>query len=142
MDLITRMLAALNARDVDAASALFHENYRSEQPAHPGRAFIGRAQMHANWTAIFTGIPDFRAQLRRSVRDGDVLWCEWVWSGTRTDGLAFESRGVTLFQVEGEFIVAGRLYMQDVETDRIGIEQVVEEISGERPRHLSGGDGA
>ena len=31
-------------------------------------------------------------------------------------------------------IVAGRLYMQDVERDVAGIEQVVEALSGRRPR--------
>ena len=49
MNVIDRLLAAMNAHDLEAAVALFHENYRSEQPAHPGRAFVGRAQMHANW---------------------------------------------------------------------------------------------
>jgi ketosteroid isomerase-like protein len=59
-EVVEKLVAALNAHDLEAAAALFHENYRSEQPAHPGRAFAGRAQMHANWQAIFAGIPDFR----------------------------------------------------------------------------------
>ena len=110
MDLINRLLAAINAHDLEAAAAMFHEGYRSEQPAHPGRAFTGRDQMHANWAAMFAGIPDFHAELRGFVQDDDTVWSEWVWSGRRTDGLPFETRGVTLFQVEGEFIVAGRLH--------------------------------
>ena len=31
-------------------------------------ADVGRAQLHANWQAMFAGIPDFRAELIRSVR--------------------------------------------------------------------------
>ncbi|GAA3635453.1 nuclear transport factor 2 family protein [Microlunatus ginsengisoli] len=139
MDQIARLLTAMNAHDLEAAAALFHEDYRSEQPAHPGRSFIGRAQMHANWAAIFAGIPDFHAELLGSAEHGGTIWTEWLWTGNRRDGVPLETRGVTLFQVEGEFIVAGRLYMEDVETTRVGIEQVVEEISGERPKHAAGG---
>ena len=134
MNVIDRLLAAMNAHDLEAAAALFHENYRSEQPAHPGRAFVGRAQMHANWKAMFAGIPDFRARLPRSVQDGDTIWSEWVWSGTRADGLPFEARGVAVFQSKDDLIVAGTLYIEDVEGDSAGIEQAVQELSGQRPQ--------
>ncbi len=56
------------------------------------------------------------------------------WSGTRSDGLAFEMRGVTLFEVTDGQVVAGRLYLEDVERDVAGIEQAVEDLSGHRPR--------
>ena len=111
-----------------------HQDYRSDQPAHPGRAFAGRAQMLANWEAMLSGIPDFRAEICRSVQDGDTTWTEWRWSGTRSDGQAFEMRGVTLFEVSDDRVVAGRLYMEGVERDVTGIEQAVEALSGRRPR--------
>jgi ketosteroid isomerase-like protein len=133
-DVIDRLAAALNARDLDAVAGLIHQDYRSEQPAHPGRAFAGRAQMLANWEAMFAGIPDVCAEICRSVQDGDTTWTEWRWSGTRSDGQAFEMRGVTLFEVTGGQIVAGRLYMEDVERDVVGIEPAVEDLSGTRPR--------
>ncbi len=131
---IDRLAVAINAHDLDAAAGLFHEDYRSEQPAHPGRAFTGRAQMRANWAAIFAGIPDFHAEIGRSVRDGETTWTEWRWSGTRRDGQAFGMRGVTLFEISGDQIVAGRLYMEEVERDVAGIEQAVEALSEHRPR--------
>ena len=62
-DVIERLVVAMNAHDLDAAAGLIHEDYRSEQPAHPGRAFVGRAQMRANWEAMFAGIPDFHAEI-------------------------------------------------------------------------------
>jgi limonene-1,2-epoxide hydrolase len=133
-DVTGRLVAAVNAHDLDAAARLFHEDYRSEQPAHPGRAFVGRAQMRANWEAMFAGIPDFRAEICRSVQDGETTWSEWRWSGTRSDGQAFEVRGVTLFEITDDQIAAGRLYMEDVERDVAGIEQAVEALSGRRPR--------
>jgi limonene-1,2-epoxide hydrolase len=140
-DVIDRLTVAMNAHDLDAVAGLIHEDYRSEQPAHPGRAFTGRAQMLANWEAMLAGIPDFHAEICRSVRDGDTTWTEWRWSGARSDGQAFEMRGVTLFEVADDQIVAGRLYMEDVERDVAGIEQAVEALSGRRPRSARWGDG-
>jgi hypothetical protein len=43
-------------------------------------------------------------------------------------------RGVTLFKDTGGQVVAGRLYLEDVERDVVGIEQTVEDLSGRRPR--------
>jgi ketosteroid isomerase-like protein len=131
---IDRLAAAVSARDLDAVAGLIHEDYRGEQPAHPGRAFAGRAQMLANWEAMLAGIPDFCAEICRSVQDGDTTWTEWRWSGTRSDGQAFEMRGVTLFEITDDQIVAGRLYLEDVERDVADIEQAVEALSGRRPR--------
>jgi ketosteroid isomerase-like protein len=54
-EVIDRLAVAMNAHDLDAAAGFFHEDYRSEQPAHPGRAFVGRVQMRANWEAMFAG---------------------------------------------------------------------------------------
>jgi limonene-1,2-epoxide hydrolase len=133
-DVMDRLAGAMNAHDLDAVAGLIREDYRSEQPAHPGRAFTGRAQMLANWGAMLAGIPDFRAGICRSVREGEMAWTEWRWPGTRSDGQAFEMRGVTLFEVADDQVVAGRLYMEDVERDVAGIEQAVEALSGRRPR--------
>jgi ketosteroid isomerase-like protein len=133
-DVVDRLAAAMNAHDLTVVAGLIHLDYRSEQPAHPGRAFTGRAQMLANWEAMLAGIPDFCAEICRSVHDGDTTWTEWRWSGTRGDGQAFEMRGVTLFEVADGQIVAGRLYLEDVERDVVGIEQAVEDLSGRRPR--------
>ena len=130
---IDRLIAAVNAHDLDALSVLFHPDYESRQPAHPGRAFVGRSQMRANWAAMFDGVPDVRAELSRMVQDGDTTWCEWTWSGTRTDDLPFEMRGVTLFRISGGVIVAGSLYMEAVEAEPVDIAGAVEGLSGHRP---------
>jgi ketosteroid isomerase-like protein len=137
-DVLDRLFAALNTHDLEAAAALFHENYRSEQPAHPGRAFVGRAQMHANWEAMFAGIPNFRSEVMRTVDDGNTTWVEWKWTGTRSDGQPFQVRGVSLFEVEGGLITAGRLYLEDVEREWIDIEQAVQSLSGRRPHTDAG----
>jgi ketosteroid isomerase-like protein len=83
---------------------------------------------------MLSGIPDFRAEICRSVQDGDTTWTEWRWSGTRSDAQAFEMRGVTLFEVADGQVAAGRLYLEDVEQEAAGIQQAVEDLSGRRPR--------
>jgi ketosteroid isomerase-like protein len=130
---IESLLQAMNSHDLEAMVALFDPDYRSEQPAHPGRAFVGRSQVHANWGAMFAGTPDFTAELLRSVEDGDTVWCEWSWSGRRADEHPFAVRGVTLFRIRDDLIAAATLYVENVETEMIGIEQAVEEMSGRRP---------
>jgi limonene-1,2-epoxide hydrolase len=133
-DVVERLSALMNEHDLPATVALLHQDYRSEQPVHPGRAFVGRAQMEANWRAMFDGVPDFHSELVRSVQDGDTVWTEWLWMGNRSDGEPFEMRGITLFEVQRDQIVAGRLYMESVERDDAGIEEVVEALSGRRPQ--------
>lgn len=132
-DVVQRLAALMNQHDLRGAAALMHRDYRSEQPAHPGRAFVGRAQMEANWKAMFEGIPDFHAEVIRSVQDGVTTWAEWHWTGTRGDGEPFEVRGISLFEVQEDQIVAGRLYLEEVDRDDAGIEEAVHGLSGRRP---------
>jgi len=90
--------------------------------------------MEANWQAMFDGIPDFHTELIRSVQDGETVWTEWHWTGSGRDGEPFEMRGISLFEVQQEQIVAGRLYLEDVARDDVGIEDTVQQISGRRPQ--------
>src|SRR3954454_25075871 len=107
-----RLLDAINAHHPDAFAALVAEDYRSEQPAHPARAFHGRARVHENWSAVFAGIPDITAELLAYAVDGDVELAEWVWRGTHVDGSPFHMRGATAFGIAEGLIQWGRLYME------------------------------
>src|SRR4051794_31572823 len=102
--LLERLHAAFNARDIEAFLACFADDYDSEQPAHPDRAFRGREQVRENWSAIFAGVPDFSADLVRSAQPegGTELWSEWRWRGTHADGSALDMAGVIVFGVHGD----------------------------------------
>ncbi|MET0976848.1 MAG: nuclear transport factor 2 family protein [Leifsonia sp.] len=130
---IEKLIAAVNAHDLDAMVALFDPHYDSRQPAHPGRAFVGRSQVRANWAAMFAGVPDFRCETGRIVEDGDTTWCEWAWLGTHADGRPFEMRGVALFLIVDRLIAAGTLYVEEVEAEEVGIDEAVESLAGRRP---------
>jgi ketosteroid isomerase-like protein len=126
-----RLLAAMNARDIEAFVACFAEGYESEQPAHPDRAFVGREQVRANWSAIFSGVPDFSAALVSASSEGDTEWSEWRWRGTQADGTRLDMAGVIVAGVSGDELTWARLYVEPVEQEGAGIEAAVREMSGD-----------
>lgn len=96
---------------------------------HPDRVFTGSEQVRRNWAAVFDGVPDFHAELVRSAQGEDGTWLEWYWHGTRVDGTRLEVRGVTIFGVQDDRILWGRLFMDEVDRSGEGIDQAVREIT-------------
>jgi hypothetical protein len=127
-ELLERLRDAQNRHDLDAFVACFHPDYRSEQPVHPDRAFVGSEQVRSNWAEVLTGVPNFQAELLRSAQEDDTGWAEWHWHGTRTDGTRLDMRGVAIFGVRDDRIVWGRLYLEDVEGGQ-GIDQAVQRMA-------------
>jgi limonene-1,2-epoxide hydrolase len=128
-EVLERLRDAQNRHDLDAFLACFDPEYRSEQPLHPGRAFVGSQQVRTNWAAVFAGVPDFHAELLRSASEGGTGWAEWHWHGTRLDGTRLEMRGVTVFGIRSDRIVWGRLYLEDVEVADHDIDQAVRHMA-------------
>jgi ketosteroid isomerase-like protein len=126
---VERLHSAMNQHDLQAFLACFDPDYRSEQPAHPNRGFGGREQVEKNWRALFEGIPDFRAELLATATEGDTLWSEWHWTGTRVDQQPLDMRGVTLFRTENGRVVSGRLYMEEVEQAGADIDETVSRLA-------------
>jgi ketosteroid isomerase-like protein len=112
---VERLLAAINAHDLEAMVACFADDYLNEWPAHPQRSFQGRAQVRQNWSQIFAGVPDLRARLLRMAVDGDKVWTEWDMAGTRSDGAVFLMRGVSIFGVADGRLAWVRFYLEPVE---------------------------
>jgi len=127
---LERLHRAMNEHDVEQFVAGFHDDYRSEQPAHPDRAFGGREQVRENWTMLFAEIPDFTAELIRSAAAGDTVWAEWSWRGQRRDGALFALCGVTLFGTRDGRISWGRLYMEAVTGGEGDIRAAMRRMTG------------
>jgi len=123
--ILERLVAAQNSHDADRFASYFSDDYQSVQPAHPDRAFSGRAQVFENWTAVFAGIPDFRAELVASCLIGAVEWGEVDWSGHHVDGSTFAMRGIIIATIHDDLIAAARLYVEPVEQSGTGIEDAV-----------------
>ena len=123
---------AMNAHDLDAEVACFRDDYRSEQPAHPARTFIGREQVRQNWSKLFESIPDFRAELLRLAVVGDEEWAEWLWHGTKDDGTPLDERGVTIFGIREGQIAWARLYLEETEREGADITETVRRMAGQK----------
>jgi hypothetical protein len=128
-EVLERLRDAQNRHDLDSFVDCFDPAYRSEQPVHPDRAFTGREQVRRNWAAVFDGVPDFQAELLGSAQAGDAHWAEWYWHGTRVDGTRLEMRGMTIFGIQHDRIVWGRLYLEDVDRSGGNIDQAVRRMT-------------
>jgi uncharacterized protein (TIGR02246 family) len=129
---VARLQAAMNAHDIEAFVACFTADYDSVQPAHPDRAFRGREQVRANWSAVFAGVPDFRAEVVRVAAAGDTAWSEWHWEGTQTEGGRLDMAGVIVFGLRDDRVAWARLYVEPVEQQGAGIEAAVRDMTAER----------
>jgi ketosteroid isomerase-like protein len=130
MAVVERLQAAINAHDLDALIGCFTPGYISEAPAHPARDFVGSDQVRRNWGQILAGVPDLRAELVRSTVDGDTVWTEWDWTGTRRDGQPHHMAGVTIQGVEGDALAWVRFYMETVEVSDVGNDTAIRMSAG------------
>jgi ketosteroid isomerase-like protein len=128
-----RLVEAQNAHDLDAMLGCFDPGYRSEQPAHPARAFTGIEQVRKNWVAMLTAVPDFSVEVLRIASTPDTVWAEARWSGTKADGTPLEEMIVMILGVEEGRIVWARLYGEEVERDGPDIDETVRRLAGTEP---------
>ncbi len=127
---IDRLTAAQNAHDVDAMLACFDERYQSEQPLFPARSFQGIDQVRANWSALLEAVPDFRAEAVRSAVEGDVVFVEIHWTGTKANATPLDERGVVILGIDDDRIAWARLYVDEVNSEGTGIDAVVRRMAG------------
>jgi len=125
--LVFKLRDAFNLHDIDNFRDCFHEDYFSEQPAHPERCFRGRDIAVKNWSANFSEIPDTAELVSYTITE-NTFWAEWDWKGTRTDQSKLHMRGVTIFGVDGGKIRWGKLYVEPVEQNGKDIETTVKEV--------------
>jgi ketosteroid isomerase-like protein len=129
-DTVNRIFEATNAHDVDSLTRCFAEEYLNETPAHPSRGFRGRDQVRKNWTAIFHGVPDIRAEVLRAAYHGNEAWIECEMSGTRRDGAPHLMRGVIVFTVKRGLMASARFYLEPVDTGDLSVNQAVASVIG------------
>jgi len=115
LSVVTRLRDAMNEHDLEALVDVFDRDFVSETPAHPQRTFRGADQVRRNWEQIFAGVPDLKAELLDAVVEGDTVWSEWDWHGTRRDGAPHRMRGVTIQRVRDARAVSVRFYMEPVD---------------------------
>ncbi len=124
-EMVTRLVEATNAHDIDALVACFSEDYVNEAPLHPTRNFTGSAQVRRNWEQIFGFVPDVHAEILRSAVDGDTAWTEWRMTGTRRDGSPHRMGGTIIFTVRDGVATAARFYLDPVDETAGTVDEAV-----------------
>jgi ketosteroid isomerase-like protein len=124
-EIVTRLLRAINAHDLDALVGCFAKDYENQTPAHPARSFTGCAQVHGNWKQILDFVPDLKAEVTRIAIDGETVWSEWEMKGTRRDGSSHHMRGVVIFGVRDGVADWGRFYLEPVDLDTATVDEAV-----------------
>jgi limonene-1,2-epoxide hydrolase len=130
LSVVQRLTDAQNAHDLEGMLELFDPQYRSEQPAHPKRAFTGVEQVRKNWSALLTGITDFRVDVLRTAVDGETVWMESRWSGTKADGSTLDEMVIGIFGVRDGHIAWGRLYSEPMDREGEDIDERVRRLAG------------
>ena len=116
---VARIRDAVNRHDLDDLMDCYAAGIRGEEPTLLDRDFSGVEQLRANWEQILTGIPDLEMDLLDVVLQGDTVWAEWRWRGSRTDGTRIVRTGVIIYEVSDGKVVRLRRYMgplQEVRT--------------------------
>ena len=126
---VERLRDAVNRHDPEGMAATMAPDYRSDQPVHPNRHFVGNQQVVANWTEMFRGVPDLVAEVVAEATEGTTSFSEWTMTGHHTDGSVFEFRGVIVAGIEDGLIAWQRLYLETVEQDSAPIEEAVQQLS-------------
>ncbi|WP_328603263.1 nuclear transport factor 2 family protein [Amycolatopsis sp. NBC_00345] len=108
---VKRLIAAINAHDLDAIASNFAEDVDTSHPAHPARAFVGRENVRTNWVMILKAFPDIRVEIVDSATVGDTFWGEFHYIRPG----AADMRGVIVITVRGDEIVRSRFFMEEVE---------------------------
>lgn len=126
---VERLIAAINAHDLEAFLACFAHDYQSVQPLHLDRAFQGREQVRRNWSAIFAGMPDLHWEVLRSAVDDRIVWIEVRAGGTRrSDGVRIALGGVLINEVQHGVITSARIYFEEILDIGEGITASVTEL--------------
>jgi ketosteroid isomerase-like protein len=112
--IVERYCRAMNDHDLEALLDCFDPDYESVQPVNPERNIRGRDTVRERWTTILRDVPDFRAEILRTAVEGEEVWNEWRWQGTRADGSEIDVRGVTIVGVRDNRIRWGRFFLEQV----------------------------
>jgi hypothetical protein len=128
---VKRLTDAMNRHDPEGMAATMAPDYRSDQPVHPNRHFVGNGQVVANWTEMFRGVPDMTVEVVAEATEGTTSLSEWSWTGHHADGSDFAVRGVVVAGLDDAGVIRWmRLYVEPVEADSAGIDDAVRGLSG------------
>ncbi|MFE2945295.1 nuclear transport factor 2 family protein [Streptomyces sp. NPDC059255] len=113
-DPVERLVEAINSHDPQKVADCFTTDYRAEVPHRPAEGFTGNEQVLANWTAIFSRLPDIRGRVLRRATAGPELWAEFEYVGTGPEGATTVLGGPAIMWARDGLIARSRFYLAPV----------------------------
>ncbi|MGI8538642.1 MAG: nuclear transport factor 2 family protein [Rubrobacteraceae bacterium] len=112
------ILDAFNDHDLDAIMHFFAEDCSLDMPRglDPwGRRFVGKAAVREGLATRFEGLPDVHYGDDRHWVSGNMVFSEWLLTGTKPDGTHIRVRGCDHYEFRGGKVVRKDAYWKIVE---------------------------
>jgi len=112
------LIDAFNAHDLDAIMQFFAEDCSLDMPRGPdpwGRRFVGKAAVREGLASRFKGLPDVQYTDDRHWISENMLFSEWLLTGTTPEGEPIRVRGCDHYEFRGGKIVRKDSYWKIVE---------------------------
>jgi steroid delta-isomerase-like uncharacterized protein len=108
---------AWNRHDADALMSFMTDDCVFESSAGPevcGTRYSGREAVRASYVAVWTAFPDAHWGNARHFVQGNRGLSQWIFTGTRTDGVRVETNGCDLFTFRDGKIALKDSYRKNV----------------------------
>ena len=113
IDILDAFAAAWNRHDIDALMSFMTDDCVFESSAGPdacGTRFAGRDAVRRGYMAAWEAVPDAQWNKPRHFIAGNRGLSEWIFTGTRRDGVAIEVTGCDVFTFRDDKIVVKNSY--------------------------------
>ena len=128
-ELIGQVYDLLNARDLDAAFALYTSDYVYHGPG--GQELRGRDGIRGLWSQFFAAFPDLHASVEEVISEGDRVAVRWTIRGTHKGefaGIAPTNRQIELPIMELFRISDGQLAEAWDQYDRLHLLEQLDAV--------------
>jgi hypothetical protein len=118
------ILDAFNAHDLDAIMEFFADDCSLDMPRglEPwGQRFVGKAAVRQGLATRFNGLPDVHYGDDRHWICGNMVFSEWLLTGTTPNGVAIKVRGCDHYEFRNDKVIRKDSYWKMVEERRPGV---------------------
>ena len=103
----------MNHQDLQDAMALFSENASLSFPGSNslGGFYLGKQKIRRFIQKLFIFVPDLHFTIKNILQSEKTIVVEWISSGITKKAIPYENRGVSIMEMEDEWIKEMRLYL-------------------------------
>ena len=114
--MLNAFFEAFNRHDAEAVVSYMTEDCIFEGAAGAeahGVRFVGREAAAAAFRKVWETFPDARWAVRRNVLAEDAGFSEWLFTGTRADGMRIEAEGCDLLTFRDGLVAVKKAFRKD-----------------------------